>query len=224
MAKLPVSKNGVFTKSASRVALRQRTELPFQPFEAQAQAAGRQRVAGVDEAGRGPLAGPVVAAAVVLPCHDVIPGLRDSKQLTASQRERVYRHILREAISYGLGMVSHAYIDRHNILKATQEAMRQAVQQLESLPDLVLVDGTTTFPSSVRQRTLVRGDACCASIAAASVVAKVTRDRLMMAYAKRYSVYGFAAHKGYPTREHYRRLRAYGPCPIHRRSFRGVVF
>ena len=194
----------------------------FEPFEIEAQAAGHQWVAGVDEAGRGPLAGPVVAAAVILPASDAIPGLQDSKQLTLQQRERAYAAILNQAVSFGLGIVSHAYIDQHNILWATLEAMRQAAHQLAPHPDLVFVDGTMTFPSAVPQRPLVKGDARCASVAAASIVAKVTRDRLMTAYAKRYPVYGFETHKGYPTREHYRRLRLHGPCAIHRLSFRGV--
>lgn len=195
----------------------------FFPFEAEARRAGQACIAGVDEAGRGPLAGPVVAAAVILPHDGVIHGLRDSKQLTARQRESVYRQVLRQAVSYGLGMVSHAQIDQHHILWATREAMCQAVQQLDQVPQLLLIDGTEPLRGAIAQRTLVRGDARCASIAAASVLAKVTRDRVMMAYAKRYPCYGFDTHKGYPTREHYRRLRAYGPCGIHRRSFRGVM-
>jgi ribonuclease HII len=194
----------------------------FEPFELEARAAGCQWVAGVDEAGRGPLAGPVVAAAVILPANDVIPGLQDSKQLTLQQRERAYAAILCQAVSFGVGTVSHAYIDQHNILRATLEAMRQAAHQLVPCPELVFVDGTMTFSGSLVQRTLVQGDARCASVAAASIVAKVTRDRLMAAYARRYPAYGFEAHKGYPTREHYRRLRLHGPCAIHRLSFRGV--
>ncbi|MDH3603925.1 MAG: ribonuclease HII, partial [Candidatus Tectomicrobia bacterium] len=183
-----------------------------EPFELEARSGGHQWVAGVDEAGRGPLAGPVVAAAVILPANDEIPGLQDSKQLTLQQRERAYAAILNRAVSFGLGIVSHAYIDQHNILQATLEAMRQAAQQLTPCPDLVFVDGTMTFPSIIAQRALVKGDARCASIAAASIVAKVTRDQLMTAYAKCYPAYGFETHKGYPTREHYRRLRLHGPC------------
>jgi ribonuclease HII len=159
---------------------------------------------------------------VILPTHDEIPGLQDSKQLTLPQRECAYAAILSQAVSFGLGIVSHAYIDQHNILRATLEAMRQAAQQLTPHPHLIFVDGTMAFPGAMPQRTLVKGDARCASIAAASIVAKVTRDRLMTAYAKRYPAYGFETHKGYPTREHYRRLRRHGPCAIHRLSFRGV--
>ena len=194
----------------------------FLPFEARARAGGYRCIAGIDEAGRGPLAGPVVAAAVILPALVTLPGLQDSKQLTARQREHVYRQILRHAVAYGLGIVSPAHIDQQNILWATKEAMWQAVQGLGRVPDLLLIDGTASLPYPLPQWTLVRGDSRCASIAAASVVAKVTRDRLMLAYAKRYPGYGFETHKGYPTVEHYRRLRLYGPCAIHRRSFRGV--
>jgi ribonuclease HII len=179
-------------------------------------------VAGVDEAGRGPLAGPVVAAAVILPARDAISGLQDSKQLTPQQRERAYTAILNQAVSFGVGIVSHTYIDQHDILRATLEAMRQAAQQLSPHPDLIFVDGTMTFPSAIPQRPLVKGDVRCASVAAASIVAKVTRDRLMTAYARHYPAYGFETHKGYPTREHYQRLRLHGPCAIHRLSFRGV--
>ena len=194
----------------------------FLPFEARARTRGYRCLAGIDEAGRGPLAGPVVAAAVILPEVVTLPGLQDSKQLTARQREHVYRQILRHAVAYGLGVISPAHIDQQNILWATKEAMWQAVQGLGRVPDLLLIDGTASLPYPLPQWTLVRGDSRCASIAAASVVAKVTRDRLMLAYAKRYPGYGFEMHKGYPTVEHYRRLHLYGPCAIHRRSFRGV--
>ena len=195
----------------------------FEPLEDEARQTGYPIVAGVDEAGRGPLAGPVVAAAVILPVDATIDGVRDSKQLTARQRDRAYDCILREALSVGFGIVSHEYIDQHNILQATLEAMRRAAQELDPSPDLVFVDGTMCFPSSVQQRTLVKGDARCGSVAAASILAKVKRDRLMVDYAKRYPHYGFESHKGYPTREHYQRLQIYGPCAIHRRSFRGVL-
>ena len=196
---------------------------PFFPFENMMRTAGHGCIVGIDEAGRGPLAGPVVAAAVLLPEGCIITGLRDSKRLTAQQRDDVYRRICASAVSYGIGSVSPALIDRHNILWATKQAMIQAVQGLDRPPDLLLIDGTAALPLPIAQRTLVRGDARCASIAAASVLAKVTRDRLMVAYAQHYPVYGFERHKGYPTREHYVRLRQYGPCAIHRRSFRGVL-
>jgi ribonuclease HII len=195
----------------------------FVPLEAEAWVAGYRLIAGIDEAGRGPLAGPVVAAAVILPEDRVILGLQDSKRLTPRQRDTVYAAICACAVTYGVGVVSHTQIDRHNILWATKEAMWQAVQSLAQSPDLLLIDGTERLHTVIAQRTVVRGDAQCASIAAASVLAKVTRDRLMLAYARRYPVYGFEQHKGYPTPEHYARLQRYGPCAIHRRSFRGVL-
>jgi ribonuclease HII len=195
---------------------------PLLPIETEARGAGYRRMVGLDEAGRGPLAGPVVAAAVLLPAKVTIPGLHDSKRLTPQQRLEVYERILQRAVSYGIGLVSPQQIDRYNVLRATQEAMVRAVLQLAAPADLLLIDGTHTIPLPVAQRTLIQGDARCASIAAASVLAKVTRDRLMDAYAQRYPQFGFDRHKGYPTREHYRCLRRYGPCAIHRLSFRGV--
>ena len=193
------------------------------PFEQEARQAGYRTIAGIDEAGRGPLAGPVVAAAVCLPSAHDVPGLQDSKRLTERQREAVYRLILRTTMAYGVGVVSHRLIDRHHILWATKEAMLRAVRQLARVPDLLLIDGPISLSTAIDQRPIVRGDASCASIAAASVIAKVTRDRMMVAYGKRYPAYGFARHKGYPTRDHYARLRAQGPCAIHRLSFRGVL-
>ena len=195
----------------------------FFPIEREARAAGCQWIAGLDEAGRGPLAGPVVAAAVVLPVDSHIPGLQDSKRLTARQRDVVYSRIQQQALAYGLGIISHTQIDQHNILWATKEAMLCAMQQLHRAPDILLIDGITALPTTIAQRLIIGGDACCASIAAASVLAKVTRDRLMLAYAQDYPTYGFDKHKGYPTPEHYARLRTYGPCAIHRISFRGVI-
>lgn len=193
------------------------------PVEAAARTSGYGCIVGIDEAGRGPLAGPVVAAAVLLPADATIADLHDSKRLTPQQRLTVYGRILRCAVSYGIGLVSPQQIDRYNILWATQEAMVRAVLQLAVSPDLLLIDGTATLPLAIEQQTLIQGDARCASIAAASVVAKVTRDRLMQAYAQRYPQFGFERHKGYPTREHYTLLRRYGPCVIHRLSFRGVA-
>lgn len=205
------------------MARRRRAAQVFAPVEREAQVAGFYRVAGLDEAGRGPLAGPVVAAAVVLPAGCHILDLRDSKCLTPSQRDAVYRRIQHQALAYGIGMVSHTQIDQRNILWATQEAMLAAFRQLSDIPDLLLIDGITALPTAIPQRLLIGGDARCTSIAAASVLAKVTRDRLMVTFAEEYPSYGFDRHKGYPTAEHYARLRTYGPCAIHRRSFRGVV-
>lgn len=195
----------------------------FLPIEQEVRAAGCQWIAGLDEAGRGPLAGPVVAAAVVLPADSQIPGLQDSKRLTARQRDVVYNCMQQQVLAYGIGIISHTQIDQHNILWATKEAMLSALRQLRRVPDMLLIDGTTALPTVIAQRLIIGGDACCASIAAASVLAKVTRDRLMLAYAQEYPAYGFDKHKGYPTPEHYARLRTYGPCAIHRVSFRGVV-
>jgi ribonuclease HII len=135
----------------------------------------------------------------------------------------VYNRIQQQVVAYGIGSVSHTQIDQHNILWATKEAMLKALHQLQRVPDMLLIDGITALPATIAQRLIIRGDACCASIAAASVLAKVTRDRLMMAYAETYPVYGFDKHKGYPTPEHYARLRIHGPCVIHRVSFSGVL-
>jgi ribonuclease HII len=195
----------------------------FMPFEEEARAAGYHWVAGLDEAGRGPLAGPVVAASVLLPANVSIQGLKDSKRLTARQRDRLYNCICNIAITHGIGIVTAEQIDKHDILCATKDAMRISVEHLTLRPDMLLIDGNAKLSIQIAQRTIVRGDAICASIAAASVLAKVTRDRLMIDYAKQYPAYGFERHKGYPTREHYERLQRYGPCPIHRYSFRGVV-
>lgn len=195
----------------------------FLPFEKQARLAGNHCVVGIDEAGRGPLAGPVVAASVLLPEAVLLDGLRDSKQLTARQRDRLYDQIQQSALTYGIGIVDADQIDNHNILWATIKAMCLSVEQLDRKPDMLLIDGTATLPTQIPQQAIVRGDAICASIAAASVLAKVTRDRLMIDYAKQYPAYGFERHKGYPTQKHYAQLRSHGPCPIHRYSFRGVV-
>lgn len=200
-----------------------RPDTAFVGFEEEARVDGYHRIAGIDEAGRGPLAGPVVAACVLLPANASIPELRDSKRLTVRQRERVYDRICDIAITYGVGIVTADQIDKHDILWATKDAMQKSVEHFAQQPDLLLIDGTATLPMQIAQRTIVRGDALCASIAAASVLAKVTRDRLMIDYAKQYPAYGFERHKGYPTREHYDRLQRYGPCPIHRYSFRGVL-
>lgn len=205
------------------MARRQDIRQHFLPYESEARAQGFHQVAGLDEAGRGPLAGPVVAAAVILPSENSILGLQDSKCLTARQRDEVYQRILEKALAYGFGVVSPQYIDQNNILWATKAAMAEAIHKLASVPDLLLIDGTTALPVSIPQRLIVKGDACCTSVAAASVMAKVTRDRLMLNYAREYPLYGFEKHKGYPTADHLARLRRYGPCAIHRHSFRGVL-
>ncbi len=186
--------------------------------------AGFVRVAGIDEVGRGPLAGPVLAACVVLPPGFALDGIRDSKTLSARQRERAEARIRAEAIAVGIGSAEPEVIDRINILQATHEAMRQAYSQLDPLPDFVLIDGLPIrmFPCENR-KALVQGDSHSVSIAAASIVAKVARDRLMCAYDTVYPEYGFAGHKGYGSAKHMEALREHGPCPIHRRSFAPVA-
>ncbi len=177
-------------------------------------------IAGVDEAGRGPLAGPVVAAAAILPHRFRHKTLRDSKQLTALQRDRIFNELTaHDSIHWAVSIVGVEEIERINILRATHAAMRRAVEQLPSPPDHVLIDGLPVRPFPIEQTALVKGDALSLSIAAASVIAKVTRDRLMLDYDREYPAYGFAQHKGYGTALHLTRLRQHGPCPIHRRTF-----
>ncbi|HEX16012.1 MAG: ribonuclease HII [Deltaproteobacteria bacterium] len=181
----------------------------------------RGLVAGVDEAGRGPLAGPVVAAAVILEGEHLLPEIKDSKQLRASEREALYKFITSHALSWAVAVVGPREIERLDILRASLEAMSRAVSKLEVVPSAVLVDGPHPIDDlSLPQRPMVKGDALCPMIAAASIVAKVTRDRIMMEYHRIYPQYGFSRHKGYPTREHREALRRYGPSPIHRRNFR----
>jgi len=185
--------------------------------------AGYLRVAGVDEVGRGPLAGPVVAACVVLPSNFEIAGIDDSKKLTARKRELAETRIRQEAIAIGLSVISPETIDRINILQATREAMREAFLQLSPIPDFVLIDGLPVpdFPC-LAQKAIVSGDSLSVSVAAASIIAKVARDQMMCEYAALYPEYGFAGHKGYGSAQHLAALQAHGPCPIHRRSFAPV--
>jgi ribonuclease HII len=175
-------------------------------------------VCGVDEAGRGPLAGPVIAAAVVLDPARIPKGLNDSKQLNEAKREALFDAIMASA-SVGIGVVEAGVIDRINILQATLLAMRQAVMQLGNAPHLALVDGNRKPPLSCDVETIIKGDGKCSSIAAASIIAKVTRDRMMLVLAAQYPLYGFSNHKGYGTEEHMAAIAAHGPCPLHRRSF-----
>lgn len=181
--------------------------------------AGYETVCGVDEAGRGPLAGPVCAAAVILPRGLDIPGLNDSKKLTAKRREALYDIITEQALAYGIAFASELEIDEINILQATFLAMERAMAQLAPPPELALIDGNRSKDFGLPVRTIVKGDSLSASIAAASILAKVTRDRLMEQYDEQYPQYGFAVHKGYGTKRHYAALREYGPCPIHRQTF-----
>ena len=176
-------------------------------------------ICGVDEAGRGPLAGPVCAAAVILPEHLQIPGLTDSKKLTDKKRRELFPLIQEQAVSYGIGFASEAEIDEKNILQATFLAMRRALEQLNVKPELALIDGNRETDFGVPVKTVIKGDSLSANIAAASILAKVTRDDLMLEMAKLYPEYGFDIHKGYGTKAHYEALRCYGPCPIHRKSF-----
>jgi ribonuclease HII len=180
-------------------------------------------VAGVDEAGRGPLAGPVVASAVILPPRIRLSGVNDSKQLTAAAREAAYEVVVRKALAWAVAAVEVERIDCINILRATHEAMAAALQALDPAPDGALVDGLPVQGLPCPHQALVDGDALCTSIAAASIIAKVTRDRLMCELDARYPGYGLAQHKGYGTREHLRALRELGPSPCHRRSFRPVA-
>lgn len=192
-------------------------------FERQQWQAGRVRVAGVDEAGRGPLAGPVVAAAVILPAGFHHNTLTDSKQLTARQRERIFEELTSlPNVSWAVGVVDVEQIDAWNILRATEHAMRIALRQLEPAPDHVLVDGRPLRDCPFPQTAIVGGDGKSFSIAAASVIAKVTRDRLMTSLHAQYPQYNFARHKGYGTAEHLAALRRFGPSPVHRRSFAPV--
>lgn len=176
-------------------------------------------ICGIDEVGRGPLAGPVVAGAVILPRDCRILYLNDSKQLSEKKREELYEVIMENAVSTGLGFVSPERIDEINILQATYEAMRQAIGKLEKEPDLLLNDAVTIPGVEIRQVPIIRGDAKSVSIAAASIIAKVTRDRLMVQYDEIYPEYGFASNKGYGAAAHLEALKKYGPTPIHRRSF-----
>lgn len=190
-------------------------------FEKEYRACGL--IAGIDEAGRGPLAGPVVAAAVILPEDAFLMYLDDSKKVTEKRREVLFDQIRETAVSYGIGMASPERIDEINILQATYEAMRSAVREVASSvrPDVLLNDAVTIPEVDIPQIPVIKGDAKCLCIAAASILAKVTRDRYMAEMDRLYPEYGFARHKGYGTKQHIEALKEYGPCPIHRRSFIG---
>ena len=181
--------------------------------------ASRGVICGIDEAGRGPLAGPVVAAAVILPAGCVIRGVNDSKKLSTAKREALYGEIMDTALSVGVGMAGPAVIDEINILQATYQAMRQAVSALSLRPDVLLNDAVRIPELDIYQVPIIKGDAKSISIAAASIIAKVTRDRLMVEYDRIMPEYGFASHKGYGSAEHIQALKRLGPSPIHRKSF-----
>ena len=191
----------------------------WKPFEREIRASGACSVCGVDEAGRGPLAGPVYAAAVILPDGLVIEGLNDSKKLSEKKREELFPLICAQAVSYSIAYADEKEIDTYNILQATYLAMRRAVEGLTVPADYVLVDGNRMPPLAVPGETIVKGDAVCQSIAAASILAKVSRDRFMLEMDAKYPQYAFAQHKGYGTKAHYEALRTYGPSPIHRMTF-----
>ena len=176
-------------------------------------------ICGVDEAGRGPLAGPVCAAAVILPANLEIPGLNDSKKLSDKRRRELYPVIMEQAIAYGIGFADHKEIDEINILQATFLAMERAMKNLSVKPELALIDGNREKDFGLPVKTVVHGDSLSASIAAASVLAKVTRDDIMLTMAEEYPGYGFEIHKGYGTKAHYQALAEKGPCPIHRMTF-----
>lgn len=192
-------------------------------YDAAFRAKGYAVIAGVDEAGRGPLAGPVVAAAVILPGGLRIEGIRDSKVVPQKERERLFQEISLSGAGIGIGVVAAEEIDRINILEATKRAMHEAVRALPLIPDLLLIDALFLSSLSIEQKPIIKGDAKSASIAAASIIAKVHRDEIMLKYHALYPHYGFDRHKGYGTKSHLSKINEYGPCPVHRRSFGGVL-
>ena len=195
---------------------------PMDYFEKMYSRRGYHRIAGIDEVGRGPLAGPVVAAAVILPRDGIKPKLFDSKQISSEKREELYPMIFSEALGVGVGIVGQEEIDRLNILQATLKAMVLAIENLPFSPDFLLIDGNQGVRFSIPQKPIRKGDQLSNSIAAASIVAKVTRDRMMVEWHRQYPHYGFAKHKGYGTREHRRAIEEFGVCELHRKTFRGV--
>ena len=195
------------------------SEINMWKIEDEVFARGVTMICGVDEAGRGPLAGPVCAAAVILPPHLELPGLNDSKKLTDKKRRELFPLIQEQAVAYGIGFASEQEIDEINILQATFLAMGRALEQLGVKPDLALIDGNREKDFGIPVKTVVKGDSLSANIAAASILAKVTRDDLMVELAQQYPQYGFEIHKGYGTKAHYEALRQHGPSPVHRMTF-----
>ena len=191
--------------------------------ETEARRTGFDLIAGVDEVGRGPLAGPVAAAAVILPKGLTLPDIKDSKQMTEKAREKAFSVIHHEALAVSIGVVSHRFVDEFNILEASLEAMKRAVLSLRPAADYLLVDGIHSVSVPIPQKCLKKGDQRSISISAASVMAKVYRDRIMRSWDERFPEYGFRSNKGYGTQKHLSALRQYGPCPIHRLTFKGVV-
>jgi len=199
--------------------------LPVQPmdyFEKMYSRRGYHRIAGVDEVGRGPLAGPVVAAAVILPQEGIGEKLFDSKQISSKKREQLYKTIFAGAEGVGIGIIGQEEIDRINILQATLKAMALAIENLPHPPDFILIDGSQGLTLPIPQKPIRKGDRLCNCIAAASIIAKVTRDRMMSECHQKYPQYNFARHKGYGTKEHRRAIEKFGVCELHRKTFRGV--
>lgn len=181
---------------------------------------GNELICGIDEAGRGPLAGPVVVAAVVMPKDSMIEGVNDSKKISEKKRELLYEKIIEEAITYGVGIIDQKEIDKINILNATKEGLTMAVSELDPKPNLIIVDALNKINTlGIPYKSIVKGDAKCYSIAAASIIAKVTRDRIMRQWDEVYPQYGFGKHKGYGTAEHIKAIKEHGICPLHRMSF-----
>jgi ribonuclease HII len=197
--------------------------MPIDFYENSLSQLGQVSIAGVDEVGRGPLAGPVVAAAVIFPQGVFIPGVTDSKKLTPQKRELLFPLIKAKALSIGLGLLSPKEIDRINILQASLKAMEEAISRLKVKPDLVLVDGNRPLTLSCRQECLIQGDSRSHAVGAASIVAKVVRDKLMESWHPRFPQYNFFKNKGYGTAEHLLALKKYGVCPLHRLSFKGTI-
>ena len=191
-------------------------------YENETRKQGHEIIAGIDEAGRGPLAGPVVAASVILPENCRIGGLNDSKKLSEKKRNVIFQIIRQKAVAIGIGITYENIIDQINILQAARAAMADSVSRLSCKPDFLLIDGNQKIPSIIPQLTIKKGDALSASIAAASVIAKVTRDRMMLHYDGIHPQYGFSRHKGYGTQDHLKNIIKFGPCKIHRKTFKGV--
>jgi ribonuclease HII len=191
-------------------------------IEQAARQKGFARIAGIDEAGRGPLAGPVVSAAVILSADFTCPGITDSKKLSEKKRIQMFPKIMANALAVGVGLCDHKEIDTINILNAALLSMKRAVSNLDMVPDFLLVDGNFPLAMDISQQAVIKGDSLSISIAAASIVAKVTRDRIMATLHQAYPLYNFIRHKGYPTVTHRQAIQDHGPCPVHRRTFNGV--
>ena len=192
----------------------------IQKIERELYQKGVKSICGIDEAGRGPLAGPVVVASVIMPEGSMIEGVNDSKKVSEKKREELFEIITNEAISYGVGIIDQKEIDRINILNATKEGLTMAVKELNPRPDLIIVDALTKIDTDgIPYESIIKGDAKCYSISCASIIAKVTRDRIMREWDQVYPQYGFIKHKGYGTAAHINAIKEYGPCPIHRKSF-----